>query len=78
MVLANVQKVALVVKAGSNNTVVNAMVPAVTKPYTAGAGGLSAPLIVAIAGGVLLVGFAGYKIADFNSDKREIDQPVSP
>jgi hypothetical protein len=81
MVVANVQKVSLVVKSGSNNTVVNAMIPAVTEPYTAGAGGgLSAPLIVAIAGGVLLVGFAAWKIADFNSDKYEVksDEPVSP
>ena len=78
MVVASVQKVALVVKSGSNNTVVNAMIPAVTKPYTAGAGGLSAPLIVAIAGGVMLVGFAAYKIADFGSDTYEHEEPVSP
>ena len=54
MVLADMQKVSLVVKSSSNNTVVNAMVPTTREPYTAGErGGLSAPLIVAIAGGVL-------------------------
>ena len=78
MVVANVQKVALVVKPGSNNTVVNAMIPAVTKPYNAGAGGLSAPLIVAVAGGVLLVGGAAWKIADFSKDTYERQDSVSP
>jgi len=78
MVVANVQKVALVVKSGSKNTVVNAMIPALTEPYTAGAGGLSAPLIVAIGAGVLLVAFAGWKIADFNADKYQRQDSVSP
>jgi hypothetical protein len=78
MVLANVQKVALVVKPGSNNTVVNAMIPAVKKPYTAGGGGLSAPLIVAIAGGVLLVGGAAWKISDFSKDTYERPDYASP
>ena len=75
MVIAGMQKISLVVKSSSNNTVVNAMVPTTKEPYTAGAvGGLSAPLIVAIAGGVLLVGFAAWKIADHDSDTHE---PVS-
>ena len=78
MVVANVQKVALVVKSGSKNTVVNAMIPALTETYTAGAGGLSAPLIVAIGAGVLLVAFAGWKIADFNADKYQRQDSVSP
>ncbi len=75
MVIAGMQKIALVVKSSSNNTVVNAMVPTSMEPYTAGAaGGLSAPLIVAIAGGVLLVGFAAWQIADHDSD---VHEPVS-
>ena len=78
MVVADMQKVSLEVKSSSNNTVVNAMVPTTTKPYTAGAGGgLSAPLIVAIAGGVLLVGFASWKIADHDSDTYYRAPPVS-
>lgn len=68
MVLADVQKVSLVVKSDSNNTVVNAMVPMTTGTYNAGTSGLSAPVIVAIAGGVLLVGFGIWKIIDHDSD----------
>ena len=79
MVVADMQKVSLVVKTSSNNTVVNAMVSTTTEPYAAGAGGLSAPLIVAIAGGVLLIGFAAYKIADHESDDPYYQTPpVSP
>lgn len=79
MVVADMQKVSLVVKSSSNNTVVNAMVPTTTEPYAAGErGGLSAPLIVAIAGGVLLIGFGIYKIVDTNSDDDYPPPPVSP
>ena len=78
MVLADMQKVSLVVKSSSNNTVVNAMVPTTTEPYAAGKkGGLSAPLIVAIAGGVMLIGFAAWMIADHDSDTY-YQEPVSP
>lgn len=77
IVVANVQKVSLVVTSDSNNTVVNAMVPMTTGTYEAGAGGLSTPLIVAIAGGVLLVGFAGWKIIDHNTDTYYVPPPVS-
>jgi len=79
MVLADMQKVSLVVKSSSNNTVVNAMVPTTTEPYSAGKkGGLSAPLIVAIAGGVLLIGFGIYKIVDNNPCTDDPPPPVSP
>ena len=79
MVLADMQKVSLVVKSSSNNTVVNAMVPTTTEPYVAGeGGGLSAPLIVAIAGGVLLIGFGVYKVSDHDSDAYYQEPPVSP
>ena len=79
MVLADMQKVSLVVKASSNNTVVNAMISTSTEPYAAGGGGgLSAPLIVAIAGGVLLIGFGIYKIVDQDSNPYYQDSPVSP
>ncbi len=78
MVLAERQKVSLVVKSSSNNTVVNAMVPTTTEPYAAGArGGLSTPLIIAIAGGVLLIGFGIYKIVDNNSGTDYPPPPVS-
>ena len=57
LILGDTQQVSLVVKAGSNNTVVNAMLPVAGAQYAAGAmGGLSTPLIVAIAGGVILIG----------------------
>ena len=80
MVLADMQKVSLVVKSSSNNTVVNAMIPTTTEPYAAGArGGLSAPLIIAIAGGVLLIGFAAYKIVDHETGDPDYHAPpVSP
>jgi|GEM_PF-1472925 len=80
MVVADMQKVSLVVKSSSNNTVVNAMVSTTTEPYSAGSGnGLSAPLIVAIAGGVLLIGFAAWKIADHDSETYyQETPPVSP
>jgi hypothetical protein len=79
MVVADMQKVSLIVKSSSNNTVVDAMISRTTEPYAAGAGGgLSAPLIVAIAGGVLLIGFASYKIIDHDSDTQYQAPPVSP
>ena len=78
LVVANMQKVSLVVTPKSNNTVVNAMVPATSGPYAAGAeGGLSAPLIIGIAGGVLMVGSAAYLIADTDSDTEEQPPAVS-
>ncbi len=79
MVLADMQKVSLLVKSSSNNTVVNAMVPTTAEPYAAGAeGGLSAPLIVAITGGLLLIGYGAYQIADDDSDTYHQEPPVSP
>ncbi len=79
MVIADMQKVSLVVEPSSNNTVVNAMIPTTTEPYNAGAvAGLSVPLVVAIAGGVLLVGFAAWKIADHESDTTYQPPSVSP
>ena len=79
MVLADMQKVSLVVKSSSNNTVVNAMIPTTTEPYAAGKRDrLSAPLIIAIAGGVLLIGFGAYMIADHDSDTHYRAPPVSP
>jgi len=42
-------------------------------------GGLSAPLIIAIAGGVLLIGFAAYKIVDHETGDPDYHAPpVSP
>jgi hypothetical protein len=79
MIVAGVQKVSLVVKSDSNNTVVNAMVPMTTGPYNAGAeGGLSVPVIIAITGGVLLLGFGIYKIVDHGGDTKYVPIPVSP
>jgi hypothetical protein len=77
MVVADMQKVSLVVKSSSNNTVVNAMVSTTTEPYSAGAGGLNAPLIVAIAGGVLLIGLAAWRISEHDSDTYYQEPPVS-
>lgn len=69
MVVAEMQKVSLVVKPSSNNGVVNALIPLTKEPYAAGAGGgLNVPLIVAITGGVLLIGFASWQIADHDPD----------
>lgn len=68
MVVADSQKVTLLVKESANNHVVNAMLPRTTKPYGAGAvAGLGAPLVVAIAGGCVLVGVAAYGIASYDS-----------
>lgn len=79
MIVADAQKVSLVVNASSNNSVVNAMIPTTTAPYSAGAAdGLSLPLIVAVAGGVVLIGIAAWQIADQDSDDPYYQSPVSP
>ena len=76
LMVADSQKVSLLVKPGANNTIINAMLPATTKPYSAGfTEGLSAPLIVAITGGVVLVGMAAYGVSEFDSSS---DERVSP
>ncbi len=76
LIVAESQKVTLVVKPDSSNTLLNAMVPANAPAYTAGQiGGLSTPLIVAIAGGCVLVGTAAYGISSYDSDTHE---PASP
>jgi len=68
MVVADSQKVTLLVKASSSNQIINAMLPKTTKPYGAGAiAGLGAPLVVAIAGGLILVGVATYGIVEYDS-----------
>lgn len=77
MVLASVQKVSLVVTPNSKSTVVNAMVPAVTEPYKAGAIGVSAPLIIAIVGGVAVVTVGAVAVFDHDSDPLVLE-PVSP
>ncbi len=79
MIVADTQKVSLVVKPSSNNNVVNAMIPTTAAPYAAGAGPvLALPLIVAIAGGVVLVGVSASQIADYDSDDPYYLSPVSP
>jgi hypothetical protein len=79
MIVADMQKVSLVVKSSSNNTVVNAMVSATNEPYTAGSiGGLSTPLIVAIAGGVILIGVAAWQISEHEADTYYQPPSVSP
>ncbi len=79
MILSGSQKVSLVVTPESNNTVVNAMVPATAQPYAAGAeGGLTVPLVLAIAGGVLVVTVAATVIATYDDDVSHPSQPVSP
>jgi len=76
MIVADSQKVTLLVKSSANSTVINAMLPKTTKPYGAGAGAsLGAPLIVAIAGGCVLVGVASYGIASYDSKTHD---KVSP
>jgi len=68
LVMADTQKVSLLVKTDSKNSIINAMVPVSSQPYGAGAAaGLTAPLIVAIAGGCVLVGVAAYGIASYDS-----------
>ncbi len=68
-VIADTQKVSLVVKPGSKNTLVNAMLPTSAEPYAAGdIASLGAPLIIAIAGGVIIVGVAIYGIVEYDSD----------
>ena len=68
LIMADTQKVTLRVKSDSGSSVINAMLPVSSKPYAAGAAaGLTAPLIVAIAGGAVLVGVASYGIASYDS-----------
>ncbi len=69
LIIADSQKISLVVKSDASNFLLNAMIPGEAKTYTAGSiGNLSTPLIVAIAGGVVLVGVAGYGISEYDSD----------
>jgi len=76
LIVADAQKVTLLVKADSKNSTVNAMLPVSSQPYGAGAAaGISAPLIVAIAGGCVLVGVAAYGIASYDSKTHD---KVSP
>jgi len=76
LTIADSQKVSLVVKSDANNTIVNAMLPSTTKSYAAGAiAGLGIPLIVAITGGVVLVGVAAYGVSEYDSDTQESVSP---
>lgn len=78
LTIADSQKVSLVVKADAANSIVNAMLPTTTKPYAAGEttiAGMSTPLVVAIAGGVVLVGVAAYGISQYDSDTHERVSP---
>jgi len=74
LTVADSQKISLVVKPDANSTVVNAMLPSTTKPYAAGAA-LNTPLVVAIAGGVVLIGVAAYGISEYDSDTHERVSP---
>ena len=80
LIMAESQKVTLIVKDDSTNTLLNAMLPAKSQAYAAGQ--LGAPLIVAIVGGCVLVGVAAYGISSYDSDTHEaapvIPLPVSP
>jgi len=76
LTVADSQKISLVVKADAPNSIVNAMLP--TTPYAAGAAeiaGMSTPLVVAIAGGVVLIGVAAYGISEYDSDTHERVSP---
>jgi len=76
LTIADSQKVSLVVKSDANNTILNAMLPSTTKAYAAGdIAGLSDPLIVAIAGGVVLIGVAAFGISQYDSDSHERVSP---
>jgi len=76
LIMADTQKVTLLVKPDAKNTMINAMVPVSSQPYQAGAAaGIAAPLIVAIAGGCVLVGVAAYGIASYDSKTHD---KVSP
>lgn len=78
LTIADSQKISLVVKADAANSIVNAMLPTTTKPYAAGEAaiaGMSTPLVVAIAGGVVLVGVAAYGISQYDSDTHERVSP---
>jgi hypothetical protein len=55
------------------------MIPTTAAPYAAGVGPvLALPLIVAIAGGVVLVGVSASQIADYDPDDPYYQSPVSP
>ena len=73
LIIADSQKIAIVVKADASNSLLNAMVPVSAKPYAGGSiGSLSTPLIVAITGGVVLVGVAAYGISEYDSDTDDV------
>lgn len=78
LTIADSQKISLVVKSDAANSIINAMLPTTTKPYAAGEAtiaGMSTPLVVAIAGGVVLVGVAAYGISEYDSDTHERVSP---
>ena len=76
VVMANSMKATLLVKPGSENTLINAMVPITTQPYSAGGdAGISSSMVVAIAMGCVMVGVAAYGIAAYDSTPHS---PVSP
>ena len=76
LIIADTQKVSLVVKPGSKNTLVNAMLPTATEPYAAGdIAGLSTPLIIAIAGGCVIIGVAIYGIVEYDSSSTVTPSP---
>jgi hypothetical protein len=78
VIMASSMKATLLVKPGSENTLINAMVPMTTQPYSGSAiGGLSAPLVVAIGMGAVMVGVAAYGIAAYDSSPHAMT-PVSP
>jgi len=78
LIMAESQKVTLIVKDDSTNSLLNAMVPGNSQAYAAGQ--LGAPLIIAIVGGCVLVGVAAYGISSYDSDTHEapVTIPVSP
>ncbi len=69
LVIADFQKVSIVVKPDASNFLINAMVPETAKPYAGGAiGDMSTALGVAITGGVVLISTAIYGITQYDSD----------
>jgi len=72
MIIANSQKVTLLVKPDASNEIINVMLPAGTRPYSAGADddkGISTPLVAGIVGGVVLIGVTTYGIMEWDSDE---------
>ncbi len=73
LIIGDIQKVVLEVKQEAEISMVNAMLTLNTESYAAGSvGSLSAPIVAAVAGGVVIIAVTAYGISEYDSDTEAI------